>query len=79
MSCELFVIMILMFLFLCLMQRIILISKNHLFPPQTIGKKLPPTAATPDSSKPEMDSRTKGEFSLFICFMFESSEWLYDH
>ena len=37
-------------------------SKDHLFSPQTIGKKLPPTAATPDSSKTEMDSRTKGEF-----------------
>lgn len=63
-SCEHLVVTIVI-LFLCLMEKIILISKIIFFPPQTIGKKLPPTTVTPDASKTEMDSRTKGEFPYF--------------
>ncbi|XP_005897782.1 SH3 domain-containing kinase-binding protein 1 isoform X2 [Bos mutus] len=39
---------------------------------KTIGKKLPPTAATPDSSKPEMDSRTKAKDYCKVIFPYEA-------
>nr|XP_005897784.1 PREDICTED: SH3 domain-containing kinase-binding protein 1 isoform X2 [Bos mutus] len=39
---------------------------------ETIGKKLPPTAATPDSSKPEMDSRTKAKDYCKVIFPYEA-------
>ncbi|KAM9669349.1 SH3 domain-containing kinase-binding protein 1 isoform 2-T2 [Dama dama] len=39
---------------------------------KTIGKKLPPTAATPDSSKPEMDSRTKTKDYCKVIFPYEA-------
>ncbi|XP_065756951.1 SH3 domain-containing kinase-binding protein 1 isoform X4 [Phocoena phocoena] len=39
---------------------------------KTIGKKLPPTAATPDSSKTEMDSRTKAKDYCKVIFPYEA-------
>ncbi|XP_069923269.1 SH3 domain-containing kinase-binding protein 1 isoform X10 [Oryctolagus cuniculus] len=39
---------------------------------KTIGKKLPPTAATPDSSKTEMDSRTKTKDYCKVIFPYEA-------
>ncbi|XP_019522836.1 PREDICTED: SH3 domain-containing kinase-binding protein 1 isoform X3 [Hipposideros armiger] len=39
---------------------------------KTIGKKLPPTTATPDSSKPEMDSRTKSKDYCKVIFPYEA-------
>ncbi|XP_073758114.1 SH3 domain-containing kinase-binding protein 1 isoform X11 [Callorhinus ursinus] len=39
---------------------------------KTIGKKLPPTAATPDPSKPEMDSRTKTKDYCKVIFPYEA-------
>ncbi|KAM5196726.1 SH3 domain-containing kinase-binding protein 1 isoform 15-T19 [Hipposideros larvatus] len=39
---------------------------------ETIGKKLPPTTATPDSSKPEMDSRTKSKDYCKVIFPYEA-------
>ncbi|XP_053747753.1 SH3 domain-containing kinase-binding protein 1 isoform X8 [Panthera pardus] len=39
---------------------------------KTIGKKLPPTTATPDSSKPEMDSRTKTKDYCKVIFPYEA-------
>lgn len=41
-------------------------------PCATIGKKLPPTAATPDSSKTEMDSRTKTKDYCKVIFPYEA-------
>ncbi|XP_011795585.1 PREDICTED: SH3 domain-containing kinase-binding protein 1 isoform X2 [Colobus angolensis palliatus] len=39
---------------------------------KTIGKKLPATAATPDSSKTEMDSRTKSKDYCKVIFPYEA-------
>ncbi|XP_023105094.1 SH3 domain-containing kinase-binding protein 1 isoform X5 [Felis catus] len=39
---------------------------------KTIGKKLPPTTATPDSSKPEMDGRTKTKDYCKVIFPYEA-------
>ncbi|XP_058391523.1 SH3 domain-containing kinase-binding protein 1 isoform X3 [Diceros bicornis minor] len=39
---------------------------------KTIGKKLPPTTATPDSSKTEMDSRTKTKDYCKVIFPYEA-------
>ncbi|XP_023489355.1 SH3 domain-containing kinase-binding protein 1 isoform X5 [Equus asinus] len=39
---------------------------------KTIGKKLPPTTATPDSSKTEMDSRTKSKDYCKVIFPYEA-------
>ncbi|XP_012585814.1 PREDICTED: SH3 domain-containing kinase-binding protein 1 isoform X3 [Condylura cristata] len=39
---------------------------------KTIGKKLPPTTATPDSSKAEMDSRTKTKDYCKVIFPYEA-------
>ncbi|XP_047571257.1 SH3 domain-containing kinase-binding protein 1 isoform X5 [Lutra lutra] len=39
---------------------------------KTIGKKLPPAAATPDPSKPEMDSRTKTKDYCKVIFPYEA-------
>ncbi|XP_024593767.1 SH3 domain-containing kinase-binding protein 1 isoform X2 [Neophocaena asiaeorientalis asiaeorientalis] len=39
---------------------------------KTIGKKLPPTAVTPDSSKTEMDSRTKAKDYCKVIFPYEA-------
>uniref|UniRef100_A0A9L0SP81 SH3 domain containing kinase binding protein 1 n=1 Tax=Equus caballus TaxID=9796 RepID=A0A9L0SP81_HORSE len=39
---------------------------------ETIGKKLPPTTATPDSSKTEMDSRTKSKDYCKVIFPYEA-------
>ncbi|XP_077845746.1 SH3 domain-containing kinase-binding protein 1 isoform X10 [Macaca mulatta] len=39
---------------------------------QTIGKKLPATTATPDSSKTEMDSRTKSKDYCKVIFPYEA-------
>ncbi|XP_059240710.1 SH3 domain-containing kinase-binding protein 1 isoform X2 [Mustela nigripes] len=39
---------------------------------KTIGKKLPPAAATPDPTKPEMDSRTKTKDYCKVIFPYEA-------
>ncbi|XP_007538920.1 SH3 domain-containing kinase-binding protein 1 isoform X2 [Erinaceus europaeus] len=39
---------------------------------KTIGKKLPPTTATPDSSKSEMDSKTKTKDYCKVIFPYEA-------
>uniref|UniRef100_A0A673VRQ7 SH3 domain containing kinase binding protein 1 n=1 Tax=Suricata suricatta TaxID=37032 RepID=A0A673VRQ7_SURSU len=39
---------------------------------KTIGKKLPPTTSTPDSSKPEMDGRTKTKDYCKVIFPYEA-------
>ncbi|XP_034856404.1 SH3 domain-containing kinase-binding protein 1 isoform X3 [Mirounga leonina] len=39
---------------------------------KSIGKKLPPATATPDPSKPEMDSRTKAKDYCKVIFPYEA-------
>ncbi|XP_003791936.1 SH3 domain-containing kinase-binding protein 1 isoform X2 [Otolemur garnettii] len=52
--------------------RSIEVENDFLAVDKTIGKKLPPTTATPDSSKTEMDSRTKTKDYCKVMFPYEA-------
>ncbi|XP_053434933.1 SH3 domain-containing kinase-binding protein 1 isoform X4 [Nycticebus coucang] len=52
--------------------RSIEVENDFLAVEKTIGKKLPPTTATPDSSKTEMDSRTKTKDYCKVMFPYEA-------